>query len=50
LQGAHDFEPMPSDALPRELADLGADGGRLRTFPHLHDADGFFAARFGRRR
>jgi 16S rRNA (cytosine967-C5)-methyltransferase len=50
LQRAHDFEPMPSDALPRELAELGADGGRLRTFPHLHDADGFFAARFGRRR
>ncbi|HXV35820.1 MAG TPA: 16S rRNA (cytosine(967)-C(5))-methyltransferase RsmB, partial [Myxococcota bacterium] len=50
LQSARDFEPMPSSALPRELAELGADGGLLQTFPHLHDADGFFAARFGRRR
>ena len=46
LEAHHDehtqgFEP---------LGDLVDAGGRLRTFPHLHDTDGFFAAGLRRRR
>jgi 16S rRNA (cytosine967-C5)-methyltransferase len=40
------LDPPPRDAAP--WADvIGADG-LLRTFPHRHDADGFFAARLRR--
>lgn len=41
------FRRTPADALPPALAPL-LEGGALRTWPHRHDADGFFAVRFER--
>ena len=43
------FRIAAADALPAALRPLLAADGFLRTFPHLHDADGFFAARLERR-
>jgi len=34
--------------LPSQIRSLMTPEGHLRTFPHLHDMDGFFAARFRR--
>ncbi len=39
----------PLEALPRTLAPLLDADGALRTLPHRHDADGFFAVRLERR-
>ena len=49
LRGSRDFAPISKDALPDEVKTLAEPDGFLRTFPHLHDTDGFFAARFERR-
>jgi 16S rRNA (cytosine967-C5)-methyltransferase len=43
-----DFRLTPPAALPECVRPLVGDDGFLRTFPHLHDADGFFAARLER--
>jgi len=43
------FRPTAPDALPEALRPLLGSDGFLRTFPHRHDADGFFAARLERR-
>lgn len=39
-------EPPP---LPAEVAGVVVEGGAVRTWPHRHDADGFFLARLRRR-
>ena len=49
LRGSHDFAPTPKDALADEIKIVADPDGTLRTFPHIHDTDGFFAARFERR-
>ncbi|MCH7645224.1 MAG: 16S rRNA (cytosine(967)-C(5))-methyltransferase RsmB [Myxococcales bacterium] len=49
LRGSRDFAPISKDALPNEVKILADSDGFLRTFPHIHDTDGFFAARFERR-
>ncbi len=36
------------EALPPQIRSLMNPEGHLRTFPHLHDMDGFFAVRFRR--
>jgi 16S rRNA (cytosine967-C5)-methyltransferase len=41
------FRRTPEHALPPALQPL-VEGGALRTWPHRHDADGFFAARLER--
>jgi 16S rRNA (cytosine967-C5)-methyltransferase len=43
------FERVPRDALPASLRPLCDDDGTLRTFPHRHDIDGFFAVRLRRK-
>ncbi|HVH05029.1 MAG TPA: 16S rRNA (cytosine(967)-C(5))-methyltransferase RsmB [Myxococcota bacterium] len=48
LAEAPGFAVAPRDALPAPLRELAGDDGFLRTFPHRHDADGFFAARLER--
>jgi 16S rRNA (cytosine967-C5)-methyltransferase len=49
LRRSRDFAPTPKDALPDEVKTVADPDGFLRTFPHIHDTDGFFAARFERR-
>jgi 16S rRNA C967 or C1407 C5-methylase (RsmB/RsmF family) len=49
LHGPRDFVPIPKDAVPDEVKTVTDSDGFLRTFPHIHDTDGFFAARFERR-
>ena len=49
LHGPRDFAPIPKDAVPDEVKPVAGPDGFLRTFPHIHDTDGFFAARFERR-
>jgi 16S rRNA (cytosine967-C5)-methyltransferase len=49
LHGPRDFAPIPKDAVPDEVKTVAGPDGFLRTFPHIHDTDGFFAARFERR-
>jgi 16S rRNA (cytosine967-C5)-methyltransferase len=49
LRGSRDFSPTPKDAVPDEVKAVADPDGFLRTFPHIHDTDGFFAARFERR-
>ncbi|PYP86345.1 MAG: 16S rRNA (cytosine(967)-C(5))-methyltransferase RsmB [Blastocatellia bacterium AA13] len=44
LENAADFKLVSPDAYP----DLESEGGIIRTFPHRHDMDGFFAAVFER--
>ncbi len=39
------FRATPAEALPSSLRPLLDAEGRLRTFPHRHGMDGFFAAR-----
>jgi len=39
------FRAAAPEALPSRLTPLLDDAGRLRTFPHRHAMDGFFAAR-----
>jgi 16S rRNA (cytosine967-C5)-methyltransferase len=49
LSEARDFRPLPGDAAPEATRSLVGPDGYLRCFPHLHDTDGFFAARLERR-
>ncbi len=49
LRRSRDFASIPKDALPEEVKAVADPDGFLRTFPHIHDTDGFFAARFERR-
>jgi len=49
LLGSSDFAPLPRDRVPDEVKSVTDANGFLRTHPHIHDADGFFAARFERR-
>jgi len=49
LHGSRNFAPTPKDAVPDEVKAVANPDGFLRTFPHIHDTDGFFAARFERR-
>jgi 16S rRNA (cytosine967-C5)-methyltransferase len=49
LNGLRDFAPIPKDAVPGEVQAVTDPDGYMRTFPHIHDTDGFFAARFERR-
>ncbi|MGI9592527.1 MAG: 16S rRNA (cytosine(967)-C(5))-methyltransferase RsmB [Myxococcota bacterium] len=44
-----DFELLPAERLPDEARPLVGDDGFLRSLPHRHGADGFFAARLVRR-
>ena len=48
LRDSENFAPTPRDQLPLETRRLVGDDGFLRCAPHLHDTDGFFAARFER--
>jgi len=48
-RGSREFARIRTDAVPREVERLVDADGFLRTFPHIHDTDGFFAARFERR-
>ena len=47
--GGVTFEPASASETPEEVRDLVGSDGFMRTFPHRHDADGFFAARLVRR-
>jgi 16S rRNA (cytosine967-C5)-methyltransferase len=49
LHRSRNFAPIPKDAVPDEVKTVADPDGFLRTFPHIHDTDGFFAARFERR-
>jgi 16S rRNA (cytosine967-C5)-methyltransferase len=49
LSEARDFRPLPGDAAPEATRSLVGPDDYLRCFPHLHDTDGFFAARLERR-
>jgi 16S rRNA (cytosine967-C5)-methyltransferase len=49
LHGSRNFAPIPKDAVPDEVKTVADQDGFLRTFPHIHDTDGFFAARLERR-
>jgi 16S rRNA (cytosine967-C5)-methyltransferase len=49
LAEAPELRRTPPDALRPDLAPLLDAAGTLRTFPHRHDADGFFAVRLERR-
>jgi 16S rRNA (cytosine967-C5)-methyltransferase len=49
LRGPRDFAPISKDAVPDEVKTVTDSDGFLRTFPDIHDTDGFFAARFERR-
>ncbi len=44
-----DFELAPAATAPSEVRELVGPDGFLHCFPHIHDTDGFFAARFERR-
>ncbi|MEE3332385.1 MAG: 16S rRNA (cytosine(967)-C(5))-methyltransferase RsmB [Myxococcota bacterium] len=50
LKNFPDFALTPADAVTTEVRALIASDGFLRCFPHIHDTDGFFAARFERRK
>jgi 16S rRNA (cytosine967-C5)-methyltransferase len=43
------FEVDSTSEIPDEVRELVGSDGFMRTFPHRHDADGFFAARLVRR-
>jgi 16S rRNA (cytosine967-C5)-methyltransferase len=49
LAEAPELRITPLEAVPAALRPLLGDDGFLRTFPHRHDADGFFAARLEHR-
>ena len=47
--GTHpEFEQEPASALPASIAALADPDGTMRTFPHRHGIDGFFAVRLRR--
>jgi 16S rRNA (cytosine967-C5)-methyltransferase len=48
LAEATEFRRAPLEALPAGVAPLLDPQGALRTLPHRHDADGFFAVRLER--
>jgi 16S rRNA (cytosine967-C5)-methyltransferase len=48
LREATDFALLPAERAPEEVRELLDGRGFLRCLPHLHDTDGFFAARFER--
>jgi 16S rRNA (cytosine967-C5)-methyltransferase len=48
LSESRDFRPLPAEAAPAATRALVSPDGSLRCFPHLHDTDGFFAARLER--
>jgi 16S rRNA (cytosine967-C5)-methyltransferase len=49
LRISRDFAMAPSCELPDEVQSVVGGDGFLRSYPHLHDTDGFFAARFEKR-
>jgi 16S rRNA (cytosine967-C5)-methyltransferase len=49
LSEARDLRLAPGEAAPEATRSLVGADGYLRCFPHLHDTDGFFAARLERR-
>jgi len=49
VRGSPDYALIPKQAVPDEVKTVTDTDGFLRTFPHIHDTDGFFAARFERR-
>lgn len=48
LRDSGSFAPTSRDQLPLEIRSLVGDDGFLQCAPHLHDTDGFFAARLER--
>jgi 16S rRNA (cytosine967-C5)-methyltransferase len=48
LSEARDFRLHPAEAAPQPTRRLVGADGYLRCLPHLHDTDGFFAARLER--
>ena len=48
LSATPDFRLAAIETLPESLAPLLDERGFLHCFPHLHDTDGFFAARLAR--
>jgi 16S rRNA (cytosine967-C5)-methyltransferase len=48
LEQEPEFRPCRSDELPAEVRPVLGSDGFLRCLPHLHDTDGFFAARLVR--
>jgi 16S rRNA (cytosine967-C5)-methyltransferase len=50
LKAAKDFSPAAPENFPAEVQDVVGPDGYLRPLPHIHDTDGFFAARFERRK
>ena len=48
LSEARDFRLGPIEAAPEPTRPLVGPDGYLRCLPHLHDTDGFFAARLER--
>ncbi len=48
LKTADDFAPISADRVPAEVRSVVGSDGVLRCLPHLHDTDGFFAARLER--
>jgi 16S rRNA (cytosine967-C5)-methyltransferase len=48
LSESQDFRPLRPDAAPGPTRPLVSPDGYMRCFPHLHDTDGFFAARLER--
>jgi 16S rRNA (cytosine967-C5)-methyltransferase len=50
LKTAKDFSPGALENFPAEVQGALDLEGYLRPLPHLHDTDGFFAARFERRK
>lgn len=49
LRDTPELRLAPPEEAPAEARPLVGPDGFLRTFPHLHDCDGFFAARMVRR-
>jgi 16S rRNA (cytosine967-C5)-methyltransferase len=49
LRQSPEFSVAPAGEAPREARPVVGEDGLLRCFPHLHDTDGFFAARLVRR-
>ena len=48
LKSTPDFAPVGFDRIPEEVRPVADAEGFLRCFPHIHDADGFFAVRLER--
>ena len=48
LQDSPAFALAERDAMPDEVRSVVDEEGFLRCLPHVHDADGFFAARLER--